>query len=157
MTSSYLLFRYTKATKSHWVVRAGRGITKSVTMYWYAIDSQAIWENLEYWCDWSSDFVEFTSLPVFFYAVVFKLRTNNAIIFYAMLNLVKRNPAISPLPTHGKKCSNHTLLYQLFDTLRLRQNGHYFPDNVFKWIFLNENVWISIKISLHFVPKGPIW
>ena len=26
----------------------------------------------------------------------------------------------------------------------------------FKCIFLNENVWISIKISLKFVPKGPI-
>ena len=26
----------------------------------------------------------------------------------------------------------------------------------FKCIFLNENVWISIKISLRFLPKGPI-
>ena len=31
-----------------------------------------------------------------------------------------------------------------------------FADNIFKWIFLNENVSISIKISLKFVPKGPI-
>ena len=31
-----------------------------------------------------------------------------------------------------------------------------FPDYIFKWIFLNENVWILIKISLKFVPKGPI-
>ena len=42
------------------------------------------------------------------------------------------------------------------NTLRPRQNGHRFPDNIFKCIFLNENVWISIKISLKFVPKGPI-
>ena len=28
--------------------------------------------------------------------------------------------------------------------------------NLFKCIFLNENVWISIKISLKFVPRGPI-
>ena len=27
---------------------------------------------------------------------------------------------------------------------------------IFKWIFLNENVWISINISLKFVPRGPI-
>ena len=26
----------------------------------------------------------------------------------------------------------------------------------FKCIFLNENVWIPIEISLKFVPKGPI-
>ena len=42
------------------------------------------------------------------------------------------------------------------NTLRLRQNGRYFPDDIFKWIFLNENVWIWIEISLNFVPKGPI-
>ena len=42
------------------------------------------------------------------------------------------------------------------NTLRPRQNGCHFPDDIFKWIFLNENVWISIKISLKFVPKGPI-
>ena len=28
--------------------------------------------------------------------------------------------------------------------------------NIFKCIFFNENVWISIKISLKCVPKGPI-
>ena len=27
---------------------------------------------------------------------------------------------------------------------------------LFKWIFLNENLWISIEISLKFVPRGPI-
>ena len=42
------------------------------------------------------------------------------------------------------------------NTLRPRQNGHHFTDNIFKCIFLNENVWMSIKISLMFVPKGPI-
>ena len=42
------------------------------------------------------------------------------------------------------------------NTLRPRQNGSHFPDDIFKWIFLNENVWISINISLKFVPRGPI-
>ena len=42
------------------------------------------------------------------------------------------------------------------NTLRPRQNGRHFPDDIFKCIFLNENVKISIKISLKFVPKGPI-
>ena len=36
------------------------------------------------------------------------------------------------------------------------QNGRYFPDVIFKCIFLNENVWISGKIWLKFVPKSPI-
>ena len=37
-----------------------------------------------------------------------------------------------------------------------RQNGRHFPDDIFKSIFLKENVWISIIISLKFVPEGPI-
>ena len=44
----------------------------------------------------------------------------------------------------------------MLNTLRPRQNGRHFADDIFKCIFLNEDVWISIKISLKFVPKGPI-
>ena len=39
--------------------------------------------------------------------------------------------------------------------MRLRQNGCQFPDENYKCICLNENIYISIKISLKFVPKGP--
>ena len=48
------------------------------------------------------------------------------------------------------------LMLSSINTLSPRHNGHHFPDNIFKYIFLNENVWISIKISLKFVPKFPI-
>ena len=44
----------------------------------------------------------------------------------------------------------------VINTLRPRQNGRHFADDTFKRIFLNENVRISIKISLKIVPKGPI-
>ena len=43
-----------------------------------------------------------------------------------------------------------------FNTLRPRQGGRHFADDTFNRIFLNDNVTISIKISLKFVPKGPI-
>ena len=42
------------------------------------------------------------------------------------------------------------------NTLRVRQNGPHFADNILKCIFLNENVWILIKISSKFAPKGLI-
>ena len=48
------------------------------------------------------------------------------------------------------------LFYISFNKLRPRQNGRHFPDDIFKYILLNENVWILLKISLKFVPKGPI-
>ena len=44
----------------------------------------------------------------------------------------------------------------IIDTLRPKTKICHFPDNIFKHIFLNENVKISIKISLKLVPKGPI-
>ena len=47
-------------------------------------------------------------------------------------------------------------LYKPCYPLRPRQNECYFADDKVNCIFLNENVWISIKISLKFVPKGPI-
>ena len=45
---------------------------------------------------------------------------------------------------------------QWVNTLRRRHNGRHFADNILKCIFLNEHVWIPIKISLKFVPEGPI-
>ena len=35
-------------------------------------------------------------------------------------------------------------------------NGRHFADNIFKCLFMNENVWISNEITLKFVHKGPI-
>ena len=42
------------------------------------------------------------------------------------------------------------------NTLRPRKNRRHWADNIFECIFLNENVWNPIKISLKFVPKGSI-
>ena len=41
-----------------------------------------------------------------------------------------------------------------FHTLRPRQNGRFFADDIFKCIFVNENVRISI--SMKFVRQGEI-
>ena len=46
--------------------------------------------------------------------------------------------------------------HKSINTLRLRQDGRLFPNDIFKCIFFNENVWILIEISLRFVPKAPI-
>ena len=39
---------------------------------------------------------------------------------------------------------------------QLTQNGHHFADDIFKRISWTEKVPILIKISLKFIPKGPI-
>ena len=45
----------------------------------------------------------------------------------------------------------------MIDTLRPRQNGRHFTDYFFNCIFLNENVWVSIKISLKCVPESTVY
>ena len=50
----------------------------------------------------------------------------------------------------------HDVANIVINTLRPRQHGRHFPDDIFKYIFLNDNVWILITISLKLVPKGPI-
>ena len=65
-------------------------------------------------------------------------------------------PAVRVQPT--MLCvSSHMHTPEYFLSLRPRQNGRHLPDeDIFKCIFLNENVWISLKISLKFVPRVPI-
>ena len=43
---------------------------------------------------------------------------------------------------------NIGVIWYMFNTLRPRQNGRHFADDIFKWVILNENVKFPIKISL---------
>ena len=51
---------------------------------------------------------------------------------------------------------NHWIYVSFLNTLRLWQSCCHFTDNIFKCIFLNENVWIWIKISIKLIPGGPV-
>ena len=57
---------------------------------------------------------------------------------------------------HSLNFSRWEDCFDLLNTLRPRQHGRHFADYTFKLIFLNENFIFSNKISLKFVPKGPI-
>ena len=52
--------------------------------------------------------------------------------------------------------SQEILKISILNTLRPSRNEQHFADDIFKPVFFNENVWVSIKISLKFVPKGSI-
>ena len=67
----------------------------------------------------------------------------------------------TPHQQHGTICSHRSNWTQWhlktsFNTLRPRQDGRHFPDDIFKCILLYENIWIWLKISMKFVPKGSI-
>ena len=75
-----------------------------------------------------------------------KAKQSHAPTLWNILYMLK---LIWHLPTTTKTGSK-------FNTLKPRKNGRHFADDTFKRIFVNENVWILIEISLKFVPKGPI-
>ena len=64
-----------------------------------------------------------------------------------------RNPQLDLKRTGMCHCSDQMLS---FNTLRPRQNGRHFADDIFTCIFMNENVCTSIEISPNFVPREPI-
>ena len=59
----------------------------------------------------------------------------------------KFNTPVSQMTSYSVWCS------LWLNILRPRQNGRHFADDIFKSIFLNENAWITLKISLKFVSK----
>ena len=66
------------------------------------------------------------------------------------------NSITQELQGHNKIGSYGGWGLQFVNTLWTRQNDRLFPDDILKWIFLNENVWILNKTSLNIIPKGPI-
>ena len=58
--------------------------------------------------------------------------------------------------THPNPWFNGGWVQPPFNTLRPRQNGRHFPEDIFKCIFVNENIFIPTKSSLKFVPNGSI-
>ena len=82
-------------------------------------------------------------------------------IFYAVQQWLRQNIRVFALKRHPMYNSQGCCIALCIDsmelnTLRPRQNGCHFADNIFRCIFLNENVWILIIISLKCVPNGPI-
>ena len=61
-----------------------------------------------------------------------------------------------PLRTIPGELNHMIWAFFPLNTLRPRQNGRHIADDMSKCILMNENVWITIKNSLKFVPKGPI-
>ena len=95
------------------------------------------------------------------YYPLFNIRTWNMKQWYALYVFLYSyanwaEPCRSLGYTTTDTSTSIAILCPPINSFRPRQNGRHFPDDTFKRIFLNENVRITIKISLKFVPKGPI-
>ena len=78
---------------------------------------------------------------------------NNQICIHFFFSMMLKG---DPCLKEGKHSFSGITRPQWVNTLRPRPNGRHFADDIFKCIFFNENVWISINISLKFVSMGPI-
>ena len=82
---------------------------------------------------------------------------NHVVANYGQLDLVFNSSFWFMTKITPKLCcvGHPQICHTPFNSLRSRQNRRHFADDVFKCNFLNENVWIPIKNSLKFVPRGP--
>ena len=97
--------------------------------------------------------------PCVFFSYIAMVSLTQVVKFPDSQELVFRNPTlgwINPAQRAEQSLKNMSDNVSGINTLRPRQNERHFADDIFKCIFLNENTWISIKISLRFVPEGPI-
>ena len=92
-----------------------------------------------------------TSLPYSDYSVLDRALWVQWNLSVTTTCIIKSIPVI-----YSVICFNEGWMYQftLVNILKTRRNEH-FADDIFKRIFVNENVWITIKNSLKFIPKGP--
>ena len=58
-----------------------------------------------------------------------------------------QSTVLSSMPVDGISSQTVSDKQLNVNTLRPRQNGRYFPDDIFKCIFLNENVWIFKNLT----------
>ena len=84
--------------------------------------------------------------------------TTQGPIYYRQTSDISRALVANTIVGHWDVIHRLSALLQLhlhhrLNTLGTRQSGRHFADDIFKYIFLNENARISLKISLKFVPK----
>ena len=99
-------------------------------LFWYIVSNklQAILATIRGW------FEEIQSLSVIYGRVI--LRSHN----FSMLAMTGH-----VITYHNCMCYAISHVFSV-KTSRPRQNGHHFPDDIFKYIFFNETILILIKI-----------
>ena len=92
-------------------------------------------------------------LPYWIYAYE---KWSHMIDFHLIFFPDHQYPSLATQMIFLSSLEQYFLINYATNTLRPRQNGRHFPDDIFKCIFLNENVWIAINISPKFVLKGQL-
>ena len=126
-----------------------------------AYNGVCIYVNIRNFCNAVAVFVHENCFEIEYHVATYEYGTfcNSWNSFNVQYRFVLRNlhfRYVSSIRLHLWRlfCSYHILGF--LNTLRPRHNGRHFADDILNSIFLNENVWIPIKISLKFVPEGPI-
>ena len=113
-----------------------------------------MYHHIEAWTKWLPFFIKMAAILLMTCPNAFL--SNEIIVFWFIFC---GNSLLRVNDTTGKSSLFQVMTWWeaiIWNTLRLRQNGCHFADDIFKCISLNENVWIPIKISLKFLPRGPI-
>ena len=101
------------------------------------------------------NFVKMATFSLHFYQVIFRVAIKRVDL---SMNFIQYCFRIMSQASWTFRCAQRNIntILHVINSLRPRQNGRRFADDTFKRIFLNENVRISIKISLKFFAEGHI-
>ena len=95
-------------------------------------------------------------VSIFCFCLILKFREENekCPIYLKMNKTLKKHKCY--LELQWLRLPKQMTIITYAQVIRPKQKGLHLADDIFKMIFLNEYVQISIKISLKFVPRCPI-
>ena len=136
----------------NWFIRLQTCNTEPLFYLWMAEKVLAHARSFFHWLTTCSDRDKTRTLIKFQIPVSYHCRSIH--LFGSQWEITRRRVGGIGIVTQDHKITK--VQKSPFLTLRPRQNGRHFADDIFNGIFFNEKVWISIMISLWFVPSGPI-
>ena len=134
---------HTKASDAElWCLLWSKQLSKQWRGWWFETPSWSLWRHRNEIMTWLTQGNKPLSEPTLVNLLTHIYATRPQWIHY--------------LPHLSDEEQQNMYSFLEINTLRPRQNDLHFADDTFKPIFLNENIRISIKILLKFVPKVPI-
>ena len=118
-------------------------------MIWYTLWCDVMWFDMIWYGVYTSYIIHHIIYHISYHVTSHHI-TSHHITIFDEISPMQRIIYLSTLSCVGNIKVLHTwwhsISYLPLNTLRPRQSGRHFPDDIFKSIFLNENVCISIKM-----------
>ena len=111
---------------------------------------QGVYTFTKHICDCGTDLLNAKHVFIYLYINVLNSTISWMLIITVVIltgHLMRTEACVCRPLLHMTQCPT-------FNTLKPRQDGQHFANDIFKSNFLTKDMWIAIDISLNFLPKG---